>query len=147
MLREYRLRYQKDPDFRAAKRAASLAKDKEAAREAARQRYAAMGEEEKRAVADRAKEWAKQNPESTRERNARRRAARLRATPRWLTSEHRKMMQEVYREAALLTKTYGEAYHVDHVVPLKGADVCGLHVPWNLQVLPAWLNIMKSNTF
>lgn len=69
------------------------------------------------------------------------------ATPKCLTKEHKVDIINVYRHAHDCSVVTGEKYHVDHIVPLKGEQVCGLHVPWNLQVLPAEVNIIKSNSF
>ena len=60
------------------------------------------------------------------------------ATPPWLTSEMIDELREIYLAA---TKTD----HVDHIVPLKNPLVCGLHVPWNLQIMDAKTNMQKSN--
>jgi hypothetical protein len=60
------------------------------------------------------------------------------ATPPWLSLHQRREIKSIYRSA-------GPDDHVDHIVPLKNALVCGLHAPWNLQVLPAAVNMSKSN--
>ena len=62
-----------------------------------------------------------------------------------LTPLQRKQMRDIYKRANLLTKQTGKPHHVDHIVPLNHPLVCGLHVPWNLQVLPGKLNVKKSN--
>jgi hypothetical protein len=80
-------------------------------------------------------------------RNMTRYIGKLRATPIWLTKAQFQIMQDFYnlaKECEILT---GDKYHVDHIVPLQGKNVCGLHVPWNLQVLPADMNLSKSNKF
>jgi 5-methylcytosine-specific restriction endonuclease McrA len=76
---------------------------------------------------------------------ATRRAKKLQATPIWLTTEQKEQIKLIYAEANRLTKSTNIAYHVDHIVPLNNDTVCGLHVPWNLQVLKAVDNIVKSN--
>jgi hypothetical protein len=67
------------------------------------------------------------------------------ATPIWLSEDQKKWIQWYYIQADRLTKLTGEQYHVDHIHPIQGENFCGLHVPWNLQVLPAKENLSKSN--
>jgi hypothetical protein len=76
-----------------------------------------------------------------------RRASKLKRTPAWLTKDDRWMIEQAYELAALRTKMFGFAWHVDHVIPLQGKLVSGLHVPENLQVIPAVLNQQKHNTY
>lgn len=80
-------------------------------------------------------------------RDAKRRAAKLKATPTWLTEQHFAEIEAVYAHARDCRLVTGEPYHVDHIVPLQGRNVCGLHVPWNLQVLPAEVNVRKNNRY
>ena len=76
---------------------------------------------------------------------AKRRAAEISATPKWLTKEHLLEIQNIYIEAIRLTKETGIKHEVDHIVPLLGKLVRGLHVPWNLQILTKSENCRKSN--
>lgn len=89
--------------------------------------------------------WVKQNPEKHAARQAERRARKNQATPPWLTKEQRQASAEMYKLAKKFQSAFGKNYHVDHIVPLKGENVCGLHVPWNLQLLESSLNLGKSN--
>lgn len=73
------------------------------------------------------------------------RARKLKATPDWLTAFDLEMIKWTYEAAKIAEDHYGEPYHVDHIIPLKGENICGLHVPWNLQVLTAYENISKGN--
>ena len=65
--------------------------------------------------------------------------------PPWITDEHREQMLDIYDTRDKITKDTGVPHHVDHIVPLKNPKVCGLHVPWNLQVITAKENLSKSN--
>jgi len=104
--------------------------------------------------------WRKSNPERhlenyrswaldnrthlTAKQNARR-AAQMQAMPQWLSPIHRAQIQEEYDVAKAVTVQTGIEHHVDHIVPLQGKTVCGLHVPWNLQVITARENLSKKN--
>ncbi len=75
---------------------------------------------------------------------ARRRRHRI-ATPKWLTRRQKSEIRQLYQIAMTMTKTTGEQYVVDHIVPLRSEFVCGLHVPWNLRVITREENLAKSN--
>lgn len=74
-----------------------------------------------------------------------RRAGFKKASPGWLTAEQRKEMVRIYEVSRSLGRILGCRFEVDHIVPIKGKAVCGLHVPWNLQVIPMAKNRQKSN--
>lgn len=91
--------------------------------------------------------WRKNNLEKTRMYTANRKAAKKNATPAWVTEDDKFILREVYASARNKELSTGVEHHVDHVVPLQHEKVCGLHVWWNLQVLPASENLSKSNSF
>lgn len=74
-----------------------------------------------------------------------RKALKLKCSPRWLTESQKAEISALYAYAAEMREAIGEEMHVDHIIPLQGADVCGLHVPWNLQVLRGSDNNEKYN--
>ena len=77
----------------------------------------------------------------------RRRTAERERTPVWLTENDKWMMREAYALAALRTEIFGFPWEVDHVIPLRGQTVSGLHVPNNLQVIPKKENRKKGSNF
>jgi hypothetical protein len=90
----------------------------------------------------RLREWKRRHPDRVSVDHARRRATRMSAMPPWTNA---KDMRAVYKQAQRLTADTGIKHHVDHIVPLRGKTVCGLHVVWNLQVLTETENCRKSN--
>jgi hypothetical protein len=101
--------------------------------------------ENKETIKNKVKHYRRANPHKIAELSARNRAIRKQQTPNWLTAELRAEILNKYEERQELSINTGETYHVDHIVPIKGKTVCGLHVPWNLRVITAVDNIKKSN--
>lgn len=73
---------------------------------------------------------------------ANKRAKKLRAMPAWADEEH---IKRFYSEAEIMTVLTGIKHEVDHIVPLNGIGVCGLHVPANLRVVTREFNLKKGN--
>lgn len=86
--------------------------------------------------------WDQKNSDYHRHRVARRRSRQQQAMPQWLAPSANRCL---YAMAERVSRCLGVPYEVDHRVPLRGKTVCGLHVPWNLVVIPRWLNALKSN--
>ena len=91
------------------------------------------------------KAWKERNTIWVRADTKARRRKHREATPPWLSREQKAQIRELYKIAITMTKTTGEQYVVDHIVPLRSDVVCGLHVPWNLRVIPRQENLLKSN--
>jgi 5-methylcytosine-specific restriction endonuclease McrA len=96
------------------------------------------------ALAARNRKYHADNPHIATASQARRRAARRKATPMWVD---RNALKSIYEHAAFLSEVTGVKHNVDHVVPLIHPLVCGLHVPWNLEVLTETQNKRKANKF
>lgn len=92
-------------------------------------------------------EYARENPAKANATKKKYKMAKQQACPPWVYSS-RELCAEIeyfYENARQLTETTGVAHHVDHIIPIQGDTVCGLHVPWNLQVLTASENCSKQN--
>lgn len=158
-----REKYAADPEKKIAEAKARYAKNAESIKEKRRKKYAENPEKELVISRVRAAEWRAANPDKVKAQKplkqaykranphksaalcAKRRSAKMLRTPNWLSNDDLWMIEQAYELAALRKKATGVAWHVDHVVPLQGQDVSGLHVPWNLQVIPWRQNLSKGN--
>ena len=109
-----------------------------------RKEYRAANSEKER---ERHAKYQKANPDKSRAKCAKRRAAKLLAIPSWLTKEDYQAMEAICKEADRLTQETGIKHHVDHIHPLQGKLVCGFHCPSNLQILTEFENCSKNNKF
>lgn len=119
--------------------------------------YAEKAEKRKERSVMRTKEWQDNNPEKVKrhaketrqrhpekqsEKTMRRHAAKIRAVPLW--ANHAAIARH-YANARYLSEVTGHQHHVDHIIPLRGETVCGLHVEYNLRVIPHFMNTRKGN--
>ncbi len=107
-------------------------------------KYALENPEVKRAA--RAK-WRKANLHVINALNALRKVSQINRTPKWVDSEELWLIKEVYALATFRTKVTNIRWSVDHITPLQGELVSGLHTISNLQVIPAVINSAKRNRF
>lgn len=112
-------------------------KNKEAKNQASRFWYLAN----KESVTQRSAKWLRNNPVKSRQINARKKAIKLRATPPWADAD---LIAGMY-EVAQLFRNVGVRMEVDHIVPLKGTTVSGLHTHDNLQLMVSKKNAAKNN--
>jgi len=93
------------------------------------------------------KAWAQANKGKVTARVRKYEIAKLNRTPQWLSKDDLWIIEEIYDLSYKRTKMTGIKWHVDHIIPLQGKLISGLHVPANLQVIPAIINMGKGNKF
>ena len=116
----------------------------EANREAVARNSKTYADKNRTEVNGRIKDWKARNQAKVRFQTACRRAKKKSAQPKWVSASD---LLKSYKQAKRLSDIIGIEYHVDHIVPLQSDTVCGLHVPWNLQIIPAWQNLQKQNKY
>ena len=125
-------------------RISKLSEEKKEANNAkARLRY----HQKKQWNADRKKAYRSQHKHLTNANASKRRAALLQRIPIWQTEFDDLKIKCIYSVAAMLTKVNNEPWTVDHIIPLQGKIVSGLHVPSNLQLMRARENEAKRNKY
>jgi hypothetical protein len=98
-------------------------------------------------IAAKSAKYAKANPGKINAKTARRHAAKLQRTPPWLTKEQRAEIEAIYVLCAERTRVTGVPHAVDHILPLRGRTVSGLHIAANLQIITASENCSKNNRY
>jgi hypothetical protein len=92
------------------------------------------------------RDWQSNNRDKANANAANTRAKRRDRKPRWIKDVFVTEIKVWYKRAKILKQFTGQLWEVDHIVPLNGKKVSGLHVPWNLQLLTKKQNREKRNT-
>lgn len=89
-------------------------------------------------------EWRRNNPIYSKIKSMERKFHIKQATPSWV---NKSKLYEIYKNRLDISNETGIVHHVDHIYPVRGEFVCGLHVPENLQIISAAENMKKSNKY
>lgn len=135
-----RAKYQRNKDAILAAQRDYAQRNKEKVAESKRRYYA----NNRDAVLAYHKRYYRQNPEKVMAWNTKRMEAIVRATPEWADLA---LVKRIYLLRDQYAEWFGGEWHVDHIVPLRGKTVCGLHVAWNLNVIRAEDNFAKQAKF
>jgi hypothetical protein len=130
-------RYYADPKKTKQKIAQKYQANAEKYRELRRNAYAANPDLEREIAKIRSREWRKLNPEHRNALKSKYLADRNKRIPAWANQS----------KLVAFYKACPKGYHVDHIYPLRGKYVSGLHVESNLQYLPAIENMRKNNRY
>lgn len=92
------------------------------------------------------KDYRNRNPEMFAKHSVKRRSFEKAAMPKWLSDDEKNEIKLIYLKRDFINDVTGIKHEVDHVYPIQGKNCCGLHVPWNLQIITALENKKKTNT-
>lgn len=132
IIERVRANYHKDLD-KSRQRAREYAENHKAEASARTKEWTAQNPDRKKASD---KRWKDNNPAHYHSLKAKYRAARRQACPPWVDDAHMARIHEIYKLRRDISEKTGVVHEVDHIVPLQGKTVCGLHVWWNLRVIP-----------
>ena len=93
------------------------------------------------------KKWRLENSDKHRRKEANRRAKKIERTPTWFSEFDEFVIQEAAELAVMREKKLGGKWHIDHIIPLQGSVISGLHVANNFEVVPQSYNSKKRNKF
>jgi hypothetical protein len=99
----------------------------------------------KETIKEKARQRRRENPDKALAQVHARRARKIKANRVWDEDLTKFVTQQAAALAKLREKAFGFKWHVDHIIPLRGSTVCGLHVWNNIQVIPAHENLRKGN--